>query len=1090
MSDQQYLNYDNLDEQLLQENDDQNNEALNDTEQLQEVDNTNLIAEQDEEDEDSSNQDKEVQEYRQMVRRLGLREKEIHDTFIINEDKIRALMSDQEKQILKVSDLIIFKDKADDIIGVELDSYIEFLINHTLQKKAKRQFSFKELKNNFLYWLDHQYKERNRDPAQVEYERQMEESLRQEEKAIKLQNEEKFNWRKRMSIEILNFKLDKHKERLQEVFQRYNKTQEQGYQQSAFIRIKQSKQLFSDIAYIAGVVFCYNREFEETNQYAGFKDSSQKFIKEFKRFLWRHLHEMRPNKRNSQLKCLRQQSPEGYYDARQESQQRVFFDDDLYILEKLNTAFDFSTFKKVLKMFIQDKKIVAIDLNAEYTKHMKKQANKDIKASLQNTIQEYEELVKTTEDEQQRQRVERLIEQMKRELSILSQNNPTKMGSVNNDFISVINPDYNPDSSFISASNEQQFSIGINNNLEDERDNFNFSKRQKALQQVFNIYSKQHIPYNDIRFEQFEDISKRVKVGDFLKFCKDFQINKSLGLKKELLTNIFHKAGSCHKPVIFDEFIKALQLISLEINKVQIEINEKELKEAEDQIQKLADEFKARDDEHVKYLQIKNENKNPYKKFTEEEKKEFKKNDREQKEKRDGLVKELQKLKAKTLDHTLDELYKYMELDIPQAYQKKLKGFHLPFFIHEKYERIPEDDPGQRYKVRFKKIPFSDVKKVVQEIREKREKDKNDKMMEQNEKYIRKMKFIQKTHDRLRQEKLKKIVEERKLIESQHNSQDRKSSDQHGRQVSPQNNNTKAGSYAQQLPSNPFSYLEIKNTKQGQPIQEGRNLKVTLDILTKMHYQDFNNAGDKKQQFNPMDLIQGNSDQDEVAGMIMNDSASGEDEHDIDDFTRKRMPKAQDFRIKLEEQKQQKKTIKKNASQSLLNDYQEKILSLKNQTTQPQNQLVLRDSYDVSNNKKGKSLLLNKNNLNNLHSKSVVSLQPLADIKGPKGKYDSVVIPSQNKQKQYQLVNPKHASAIGRYENQIPQMQSIQPINLQGKHSMIRNASQGNIVKANHMDQLHQNVSYCQSYNILQKMEGILKMHDRQIQKGMKVLKK
>jgi len=38
--------------------------------------------------------------------------------------------------------------------------------------------------------------------------------------------------------------------------------------------------------------------------------------------------------------------------------------------------------------------------------------------------------------------------------------------------------------------------------------------------------------------------------------------------------------------------------------------------------------------------------------------------------------------------------------------------------------------------------------------------------MEANEKYLKKMKFIQKTHDRLRHEKLKKIIEERKQSES------------------------------------------------------------------------------------------------------------------------------------------------------------------------------------------------------------------------------------------------------------------------------------------------------------------------------------
>ena len=54
-----------------------------------------------------------------------------------------------------------------------------------------------------------------------------------------------------------------------------------------------------------------------------------------------------------------------------------------------------------------------------------------------------------------------------------------------------------------------------------------------------------------------------------------------------------------------------------------------------------------------------------------------------------------------------------MEIDDLKAYQSKIKGYHMPFFMHEKYERIPENDPGHRYKVRYKKIPFSEVKKVV-----------------------------------------------------------------------------------------------------------------------------------------------------------------------------------------------------------------------------------------------------------------------------------------------------------------------------------------------------------------------------------------
>lgn len=40
--------------------------------------------------------------------------------------------------------------------------------------------------------------------------------------------------------------------------------------------------------------------------------------------------------------------------------------------------------------------------------------------------------------------------------------------------------------------------------------------------------------------------------------------------------------------------------------------------------------------------------------------------------------------------------------------------------------RVAADDISFNYKVRYKKIPFADVKKEVQAIRDKREKDKMD----------------------------------------------------------------------------------------------------------------------------------------------------------------------------------------------------------------------------------------------------------------------------------------------------------------------------------------------------------------------------
>lgn len=68
-----------------------------------------------------------------------------------------------------------------------------------------------------------------------------------------------------------------------------------------------------------------------------------------------------------------------------------------------------------------------------------------------------------------------------------------------------------------------------------------------------------------------------------------------------------------------------------------------------------------------------------------------------------------------------------------------------------------------------------------------------------------------------------------------------------------------------------------------------------------MHYQDFNGAGDKNHIFNPMDLVTpmrrsaGNSDD----GMhdLGDNFIDGSFLEDIDEFTKKRMPKEEDFII-------------------------------------------------------------------------------------------------------------------------------------------------------------------------------------------------
>ena len=113
---------------------------------------------------------------------------------------------------------------------------------------------------------------------------------------------------------------------------------------------------------------------------------------------------------------------------------------------------------------------------------------------------------------------------------------------------------YQQESSFMS----QEMQNNTNNNIEDERENSNLFRRMKALKNIFNIYSKQHIPFKEIGFEQMEDLSSRIILGDFHKFCKDFGLTKDLGFTREKMTKIFHKVGECHKPILYHQFISKL----------------------------------------------------------------------------------------------------------------------------------------------------------------------------------------------------------------------------------------------------------------------------------------------------------------------------------------------------------------------------------------------------------------------------------------------------------------------------------------------------------------------------------------------------
>lgn len=98
---------------------------------------------------------------------------------------------------------------------------------------------------------------------------------------------------------------------------------------------------------------------------------------------------------------------------------------------------------------------------------------------------------------------------------------------------------------------------------------------------------------------------------------------------------------------------------------------------------------------------------------------------------------------ARTRFQCMEELHKFLRLDEPSIYRKKIKGYCMPFGIRDKTGRIPETPSTHHYKVRKQKIklPFAySAKRNVKELREKKEKEKQEKEQEERQKQKKRVK--------------------------------------------------------------------------------------------------------------------------------------------------------------------------------------------------------------------------------------------------------------------------------------------------------------------------------------------------------------
>lgn len=68
------------------------------------------------------------------------------------------------------------------------------------------------------------------------------------------------------------------------------------------------------------------------------------------------------------------------------------------------------------------------------------------------------------------------------------------------------------------------------------------------------------------KFEELQACMEEIDLGEFMKFCKDFEIPLNKAKQKET----FKKASASHKPLKIEQFHNALNRIAIEMNKQRL----------------------------------------------------------------------------------------------------------------------------------------------------------------------------------------------------------------------------------------------------------------------------------------------------------------------------------------------------------------------------------------------------------------------------------------------------------------------------------------------------------------------------------------
>ncbi len=267
--------------------------------------------------------------------------------------------------------------------------------------------------------------------------------------------------------------------------------------------------------------------------------------------------------------------------------------------------------------------------------------------------------------------------------------------------------------------------------------------RKNALTEIFYFYSKQHNKINSLTtFENIQNKEQNLDLSEFSKFCIEFKLT----IKMNKIVELFKKNTSDSKKMNFNEFVNILEKLSIEINNEKKKILENRIKLLNLKINEIEENEKNKLNK-LNIINNNNEKKEEQKNILPKIQTNKKQNNNNNKNNNkiilynnkeelsneiSQLLLDLEKLKNKNFTVLLEELYDFLEIDSPQKYRNKMKGFLLPFSTHDKFSREQPINNNNNNRNRLnsqnnKKIREILINKYNEKINAKKLKEKREK---------------------------------------------------------------------------------------------------------------------------------------------------------------------------------------------------------------------------------------------------------------------------------------------------------------------------------------------------------------------------